>query len=116
MCRSAAAAFAGNCNPDSSANQEPQMVLAAMTAACMNEIVKCAHQGPTSFDAGPPDGRPHDLEGDQVRTPLPIDPFSLTRIGLGTWMTNLLVAQKFAEALMEQNALITGAMHSRPTG
>lgn len=46
---------------------------------------------------------------------LPLDPFSLTRMGVATWVTNLVVAQKFAEALQEQNTLMTDAILSRPT-
>jgi hypothetical protein len=49
------------------------------------------------------------------KQPLPIDPFSLTRIGMATWVTDLIVAQKFVEALTQQNALITGAMRGRPS-
>jgi hypothetical protein len=45
--------------------------------------------------------------------PLPLDLFSLTRIGMGTWMTNLIVARKFAQAFREQSTLITGAMGGR---
>jgi hypothetical protein len=46
--------------------------------------------------------------------PLPLDPFSLTRIGMAIWVTDLVVARKFAEAVREQNTLITRAMRGRP--
>jgi hypothetical protein len=49
------------------------------------------------------------------KQPLPLDPFSLTRIGMATWLTELVVAQKIAQALTEQNTLITGAMRGRPS-
>jgi hypothetical protein len=45
--------------------------------------------------------------------PLPPDPLTLTRIGMATWLTGLLVAQKIGEGLKEQNALMTDAMRSR---
>jgi hypothetical protein len=46
--------------------------------------------------------------------PPPFDPFSLARIGIGTWLTNLIVARKFAQAFRDQNTLIRGAMGDRP--
>jgi hypothetical protein len=42
---------------------------------------------------------------------LPTDPFSLSAIGIGTWMTSLMVAWKFAEAFSEQTTLMTRASH-----
>jgi hypothetical protein len=51
-----------------------------------------------------------DLEGELMRQqPLPPDPLTLTRIGMATWLTGLLVAQKIGEGLREQNALMTDA-------
>jgi hypothetical protein len=50
------------------------------------------------------------------KQPLPLDAFSLARVGMANWMTNVMVAQKFAEAFSEQTALITRAMHGRPLG
>jgi hypothetical protein len=44
---------------------------------------------------------------------LPLDPFSLTRIGAAIWMTNLIVAREIAQALVEQNTLITRATRGR---
>jgi hypothetical protein len=44
---------------------------------------------------------------------LPLDPFSLTRIGAAIWMTNVIVAREIAQALREQNTLITRGMHGR---
>jgi hypothetical protein len=41
---------------------------------------------------------------------LPIDPLSLSRVGIGTWMTSVMVAWKFAEAISDQNTLMTRAM------
>jgi len=46
--------------------------------------------------------------------PLPVDAFSLARVGMASWMTNVMVAQKFAEAVSEQTVLLTRAMHRRP--
>jgi hypothetical protein len=40
------------------------------------------------------------------KPPLALDPFTLTRIGIGIWTTNVLVARQFAQAFREQNALI----------
>jgi hypothetical protein len=45
---------------------------------------------------------------------LQLDPFSLTRIGVGIWMTDLIVARTIAQALKEQNRLIASAMRGRP--
>ena len=45
------------------------------------------------------------------KQPLPLDPFSLTQITLAIWTTDLLVARKITQAISEQNALITRAMH-----
>jgi hypothetical protein len=48
---------------------------------------------------------------------LPLDPLNLSRVGIGTWMTSVMVAWKFAQALSEQNTLMTHAMEgplSRP--
>jgi hypothetical protein len=41
---------------------------------------------------------------------LPIDPLSLSRVGIGTWMTSVMVAWKFAQAFSDQNTLMTRAM------
>ena len=46
--------------------------------------------------------------------PLPLDAFSLACVGMASWMTNVMVAQKFAQAFSEQTALITRAGHGRP--
>lgn len=48
------------------------------------------------------------------KSSLALDPFSLIRIGVATWLTDLFVAQKFAQAALEQNALIADAMRGRP--
>jgi hypothetical protein len=45
--------------------------------------------------------------------PLLLDPFSLTRIGVAIWMTDLIVARAIAQALTEQNALITRVVRGR---
>jgi hypothetical protein len=42
--------------------------------------------------------------------PLPLDPFGLTQIGVAIWMTNVIVARQVAQAIREQNALITRAI------
>jgi hypothetical protein len=44
---------------------------------------------------------------------LPPDPLTLTRIGVATWLTGLLVAQKIGQGLREQNALVTETMRGR---
>ena len=49
-----------------------------------------------------------------MRKPTPqFDPFSFIRIGMAIWVTDLMVAQKFAEAVREQNTLIRRAMRRR---
>jgi hypothetical protein len=50
------------------------------------------------------------------KQPLPLEAFSLTRVGMASWLTNVMVAQKFAEALSEQTDLITRAIRGRPLG
>jgi hypothetical protein len=45
--------------------------------------------------------------------PLPPDPLTLTRIGVATWLTGLLVAQKIGQGLREQNELLTESMRDR---
>jgi hypothetical protein len=40
------------------------------------------------------------------KQPVLLDPLSLTRIGMATWMTQQAVARKIAEAVTQQNALI----------
>lgn len=42
--------------------------------------------------------------------PMPLDPLSLTRLGIAAWLTDLMVARKFSEALWRQSALMIGAM------
>jgi hypothetical protein len=46
--------------------------------------------------------------------PLPLDPFGLARFGVATWVTNVLVAQKIAEAFTEQTTLARAALHGDP--
>jgi hypothetical protein len=46
--------------------------------------------------------------------PIPHDALTLTRVGMASWVTNVMVAQKFAQAFSEQTALITRAMRGRP--
>lgn len=42
-----------------------------------------------------------------MRNPLmPLDPLSLTRMGVASWLTGLFVVQKFSEALWRQSALM----------
>jgi hypothetical protein len=59
------------------------------------------------------------MKGDPTMWPMPIDPLSLTRMGVATWLTDLVVAQKWSEALWRQSALIFGvrstAATARPT-
>jgi hypothetical protein len=38
------------------------------------------------------------------------DPLSLTRMGMATWLTDMIVAQKFSEAVWRQSSLIADAM------
>jgi hypothetical protein len=45
---------------------------------------------------------------------LPLDPFDLSRVGMATWMTSVMVGMKFAQAFSEQNALMTRAMGGPP--
>jgi hypothetical protein len=45
--------------------------------------------------------------GDPMQNPvMPLDPLSLTRMGVATWLTGLFVAQKFSEALWRQSTLM----------
>jgi hypothetical protein len=46
------------------------------------------------------------MSGDPTMWPMPLDPLSLTRMGFATWMTELVVAQKWSEALWRQSALM----------
>jgi hypothetical protein len=43
---------------------------------------------------------------------MPLDPLSLTRMGFATWLTDMIVAQKFSEAIWRQNELMIDAMRS----
>jgi hypothetical protein len=43
---------------------------------------------------------------------MPLDPLSLTCLGMATWLTDVIVARKFSEALWLQNALVCDAMRS----
>jgi hypothetical protein len=49
------------------------------------------------------------------KQPIPLDPFSLTRIGMANWVTNLVVARELAQAVREQNTRMMGAMRGHPT-
>jgi hypothetical protein len=40
------------------------------------------------------------------------NPLSLPHLGAATWLTGLVVGQKFAEAVLRQNVLLTGALRS----
>lgn len=40
------------------------------------------------------------------------DPLSLTRMGMATWLTDLIVAHKFSEAVWLQSTLIADAMQT----
>jgi hypothetical protein len=42
--------------------------------------------------------------------PMPPDPLTLTRAGIATWLTDLMVAWKFGEALWRQGILTVDAM------
>lgn len=48
------------------------------------------------------------------KQPLPLDPFSRTCIGVAIWVTDLLVSRKIAQAIKEQNTLLTRTMRGRP--
>jgi hypothetical protein len=37
---------------------------------------------------------------------MPLDPLSLTRMGIAAWLTGVFVARKFSEALLRQSALL----------
>jgi hypothetical protein len=51
------------------------------------------------------------MKGDPVPSGfMPLDPLSLTSIGIATWLTDLMVAQKVGEAVWQQYALMLGAM------
>jgi hypothetical protein len=41
---------------------------------------------------------------------IPLDPLALTHLGIATWMTDLIVVQRFGEAVWRQSALMVGAM------
>jgi hypothetical protein len=43
---------------------------------------------------------------------MPLDPLSLTAMGIATWLTELIVAQKFSEAMWRQSELMIEAMRS----
>jgi hypothetical protein len=47
-----------------------------------------------------------------LNLPTPLDPMGLTRTGIATWMTDVIVAWKIGEALLQQSALTVDAMHS----
>jgi hypothetical protein len=42
--------------------------------------------------------------------PMTLDPLTLTRMGIATWLTDLIVAQKLGEAMWRQSALMVGAV------
>jgi hypothetical protein len=44
--------------------------------------------------------------------PMTPDPLSLTRAGIATWLTEVMVAWKLGEALWRQSTLTAGAMRS----
>jgi hypothetical protein len=44
--------------------------------------------------------------------PMPTDPLTLTRAGIATWLTDVMVAWKFGEALWRQSTLTVDAMRS----
>jgi hypothetical protein len=44
--------------------------------------------------------------------PMPTDPLTLTRAGIATWLTDVMVAWKFGEALWRQSTLTVDAMSS----
>jgi hypothetical protein len=49
------------------------------------------------------------------KQPLPLNnPFRLTFIGLGIWVTNLIIAREVVQAIREQNALMARAMYDHP--
>lgn len=43
---------------------------------------------------------------------MPTDPLTLTRAGIATWLTDVMVAWKFGEALWRQSTLTVDAMSS----
>ena len=43
---------------------------------------------------------------------LPLDPLTLTRLGAASWLTDLIVARQFSEAVWQQNALMIASMRS----
>jgi hypothetical protein len=45
--------------------------------------------------------------------PLPLDPFNLTRIGMGTWMTNLIVARQFGQGAQQSLSLSPGVTQAQ---
>jgi hypothetical protein len=56
---------------------------------------------------------PTDTNIDPTRNrPIPLDPLSLTMIGIAAWMTDLMVARRFGEALWRQGTLMGGVMSS----
>ena len=42
--------------------------------------------------------------------PMSFDPLSMTRMGIATWLTDWIVAQKFGEAMWRQNALMMATL------
>jgi hypothetical protein len=48
------------------------------------------------------------------RMPVGFDLLSLTQMGMATWMTQVVVAQKFAEALRMQGTLVIETLRRRP--
>jgi hypothetical protein len=40
------------------------------------------------------------------------DPLSLTRMGMATWLTDMIVARKFSEAVWRQSTLMADAMQT----
>ena len=44
--------------------------------------------------------------------PMPPDPLTLTRAGIATWLTDVMVAWKFGEALWRQGTLTVDAIRS----
>jgi|HubBroStandDraft_6_1064221.scaffolds.fasta_scaffold19089_6 hypothetical protein len=44
--------------------------------------------------------------------PMPPDPLTLTRAGIATWLTDVMIAWKFGEALWRQCTLTVDAMRA----
>jgi hypothetical protein len=46
--------------------------------------------------------------------PFRLDPLSLAQLAIATWLTELVVAQKFAEALQMQSSLVIDGIAGSP--